>query len=195
MGRRKMTPEQRMSSPLRERLLSASAELFGQEGITPVGVDRIAAKAKVAKMSLYHYFKSKDQLVTAYLRRLAEQQLTALDVEVKGKDARESILGLFDVALKEFKRPGFPGCALSSASTELGPSAADQQAVILEAKEVVRSRIEGWAREAGIPDARDIAYQIILLREGAMILAWMESFHEPIVRARRQAAKMIGANP
>ncbi len=47
----------------RERLLAAANELFYEEGVNTVGIDRIIERAGVAKASLYNTFGSKDALV------------------------------------------------------------------------------------------------------------------------------------
>src|SRR5436190_15614687 len=52
----------------RERLLVAANELFYNEGVHTVGIDRIIEQAGVAKASLYNTFGSKDELVRAYLQ-------------------------------------------------------------------------------------------------------------------------------
>src|SRR5258708_11881000 len=52
----------------RERLLTASDELFYRDGIHSTGIDAVIAKAGVAKGSLYYIFGGKDELVAAYLR-------------------------------------------------------------------------------------------------------------------------------
>src|ERR1700733_12263002 len=51
----------------RERLLASANELFYNEGVHTVGIDRIIEHAGVAKASLYNTFGSKDELVRAYL--------------------------------------------------------------------------------------------------------------------------------
>ena len=51
----------------RERLLAAADELFYDEGVRTVGIDRIIEQAGVAKASLYNAFGSKEELIQAYL--------------------------------------------------------------------------------------------------------------------------------
>ena len=53
----------------RERILAAASDLFYREGMQNVGIDRIIAESGVAKMSLYNNFKSKDELIAAYLEK------------------------------------------------------------------------------------------------------------------------------
>src|SRR6202044_3492872 len=52
----------------RDRLLAAANELFYEEGVHSVGVDRLIQRAGVAKATLYTVFGSKDELVRAYLQ-------------------------------------------------------------------------------------------------------------------------------
>ena len=57
----------------RERILDAAAELFYRQGIRAVGVDMVVEHAGVAKASLYHHFRTKDELAAAVLRRRDER--------------------------------------------------------------------------------------------------------------------------
>ena len=47
----------------RERLLAAADELFYENGINLVGIDRVIEHAGVAKASLYDCFGSKEELI------------------------------------------------------------------------------------------------------------------------------------
>ena len=54
-------------SPTRKRIVDAATKLFYAEGIGRVSVDAIAEKAGLTKRTLYYHFKSKDDLIAAYL--------------------------------------------------------------------------------------------------------------------------------
>src|SRR4051794_8003258 len=62
-------------------ILSATAELIGTQGPEKVSLDEVAERLGVTKGSLYHYFSSKDELVTAAIEALADEVTTHL-VEV-----------------------------------------------------------------------------------------------------------------
>ena len=47
----------------RERLLAAANELFYNEGVHTVGIDRVIEQAGVAKASLYNTFRSEERRV------------------------------------------------------------------------------------------------------------------------------------
>jgi AcrR family transcriptional regulator len=51
----------------RQDILAAADELFYAEGLRSVSVDDISAKAGITKMTLYYHFRSKDELIAAYL--------------------------------------------------------------------------------------------------------------------------------
>src|SRR6478609_9797335 len=54
-------------SPARQRLLEAATQLFYNEGIHSVGVDRIIEEAGVTRATMYKQFAGKEGLVLAYL--------------------------------------------------------------------------------------------------------------------------------
>lgn len=49
----------------RERILEAADRLFYADGLRAAGIDRVIAGAGGTKMTLYHHFPSKDQLIRA----------------------------------------------------------------------------------------------------------------------------------
>jgi len=51
------------------RILSASQQLFRDQGINRTGMDQLCAVAQVSKRTAYQHFTSKDELVAEYLRR------------------------------------------------------------------------------------------------------------------------------
>src|SRR5436309_3369723 len=55
------------ASPTRKRIVDAATKLFYAEGIGRVSVDAVAEKAGLTKRTLYYHFKSKDELIAAYL--------------------------------------------------------------------------------------------------------------------------------
>ncbi|HEU5337726.1 MAG TPA: helix-turn-helix domain-containing protein, partial [Sulfuricaulis sp.] len=62
----------------RQRLLDAALEAFREEGYQ-VSIDRIAARAHVARQTLYNHFPSKDALFTEVVRHAIQSVLITLD--------------------------------------------------------------------------------------------------------------------
>ena len=92
----------------RERLLAAADELFYNEGVHTVGIDRVIEHAGVAKASLYNTFGSKDELIHAYLRgrhdRLAAHIMAAVDA---AGTPREKVLAVFEGQNAAYAESGY----------------------------------------------------------------------------------------
>src|SRR5437588_12635756 len=97
----------------RERLLDAANELFYEEGVHTVGVDRVVERAGVAKATLYTLFGNKDGLVRAYLtaRDEAIRERITRELVARYKAPRDRLLGGFDLQGLPVSDPGFRGCA------------------------------------------------------------------------------------
>src|SRR5215472_15248662 len=103
----------------RERLLAAANELFYDEGVHTVGIDRVIERAGVAKASLYNTFGSKDVLVAAYLNGRHESVAARVGAALAGvEEPREKILAIFDAQREGASQRGYYGCAFASASAE-----------------------------------------------------------------------------
>src|SRR6201986_5035879 len=81
----------------RERLLQAANELFYEEGVHTVGIDRVIERAGVAKATLYSAFGSKEALIQAYLesRHAATSARIERGIE-RYATPRERLLGVFE---------------------------------------------------------------------------------------------------
>ncbi|WKX72558.1 TetR/AcrR family transcriptional regulator [Streptomyces sp. XD-27] len=110
----------------RERILSTATELFNAHGVRAVGVDRIIAESGVAKATLYAHFRSKDDLVVAYLRVADEHWRGALRdaATAAGQAPREQLVGVFDALHETTVRDGFRGCAFTNTAGETAPATA-----------------------------------------------------------------------
>src|ERR1700748_3886529 len=112
----------------RERLLAAANELFYNEGVHTVGIDRIIEQAGVAKASLYNTFGSKDELIRAYLELRADARRAAVERAMdKAPPPGDRWIAVFDALEQLFRRPGFHGCAFVNASAEARPGSAAEQ--------------------------------------------------------------------
>jgi AcrR family transcriptional regulator len=162
-------------SSARDRLLDAASELFYEEGVHTVGIDRVIERAGVAKASLYNVFGSKDELVKAYLAR---RQAITSDRITQGlpryKSAREKLLGVFQIQAPVYSRPGFRGCAFIGASSESPRPGGPVETAADEYRGWIRSLFTDLAREAGAPDPVGLAKQLCLIYDGTVISAWMD---------------------
>lgn len=98
----------------RERILEAAYDLFARQGTRPVGVDAIIERSGVAKMTLYRHFKSKQDLVLAFLDRreaLWTEGWLIREVKTRAADPHRRLLAIFDAYHDWFQMENFEGCA------------------------------------------------------------------------------------
>lgn len=177
----------------RDRLLAAASELFYEEGVNTVGIDRVIERAGVAKATLYKVFGSKDELIWAYL--MARHDTTKARMTKKLATLptpRDRLLGVFDVQGETFAEPGFRGCAFVNASAE-APAGSRITEAADHYRLWVRTLFEGLARDAGAADPERLARALVLLYDGAGISARMDRDPATVAVSRSVAEALVDA--
>jgi acyl-CoA reductase-like NAD-dependent aldehyde dehydrogenase len=145
-------PEAAVAVPARQRILDRAYELFSRRGVRGVGIDEVIMNASVAKATLYRHFKSKDELVRAFLQHREElwtkgwvegQDCCARSRILVERSAYDRFLGLRVEAIKRV-RVGDP----EDDTTEMGPLISAEQ------REKVSSYVDGTVAYRGnTPDS------------------------------------------
>ena len=180
-----------MGAP-RERLLRTAYELFRQNSLKTVGVDRIVAEADVAKTTLYRHFPSKDDLAVSVLRHHEDvwtKGWLEQTIAHRGTTAGARLLGLFDAFDEWFRRDDYEGCLFARALLETGDTASPVGAAAVTGLENVRALICELAEDAGVRDPKVFAFQIQMLLLGAIVLA--ASGELEAARKAREVARLI----
>ncbi|TDE08511.1 TetR/AcrR family transcriptional regulator [Jiangella asiatica] len=176
----------------RERILSASYDLFARRGIRAVGVDEVIDRSKVAKATFYRHFRSKTDLVLAFLER-REQEWTLGFVkagsEQRGSTAEERLLAIFDVFDDWFGSDGFDGCSFINVLLEMGGDH-PLGAASIEYLENIRAIVRERAQEAGLRDPDAFARSWHILMKGSIVSA-AEGDREAAQRAKDMARCLI----
>jgi AcrR family transcriptional regulator len=176
----------------RERLLAAANELFYDEGVHTVGIDRVIERAGVAKASLYNTFGSKDELVRAYLEGRHERLAARITRHIERyADPRDRLLGVFEAQGELFGDPRFRGCAFVAASAE-SPGEAVSRASD-NYRGWVRGLFTGLAGELGVPDPELLGRQMHMLLDGASLSARMDGNASACAMAQAAAAALLDA--
>jgi AcrR family transcriptional regulator len=161
----------KLEGSARDRLLAAANELFYEEGVHTVGIDRVIERAGVAKASLYSTFGSKEELVLAYLgSRSAARQRRVSERIARHESARDKIVAIFELMGEIVAEPQFRGCAFANASAE-GPRDAKVSGVCTDHRAWLRRLLIELAREAGALDPELLGRQLQLLYDGAIVAA------------------------
>lgn len=176
-------------------MLRAASELFYKEGFRAVGVDTIVERAGISKMTLYKHFSSKDELSAAYLRSRDEgvRRLVEARVAELATEPLERLLAIFDAFAEQVERDDFRGCHLINALVELTDRDHPARRVAVEQNERWRAYVLELARATGLDRADELAGQLFLLLEGALVTAVMERSSEPMRRARGAAELLLSS--
>ena len=182
-----------MASGKRDHLVDTALELFYQHGFHATGVDRILEKAGVARMTLYNHFKSKDELILATLRRRDEtfRNWFMRTVERLAKTPQERLLTIFDALDEWLSGNKFSGCMFINASAEFaGPDDPIHMAAS-EHKNLVLKYLRELTKAAGTTEPEDLADALMLLMEGAIVMAYVAGDRKAAARAKTAARKLI----
>jgi AcrR family transcriptional regulator len=162
----------------RDRLLSAAGALFYARGVNAVGVDAICAAAGVSKRTLYQQFGSKDHLVVTCLDTFGPGIVDRYTAGRAGTPL-ERITAVFTGLWQSVEGEGFRGCAFINATTDLADPAHPARAVARAYKEQLRESFAAAAREGGARDPGQLAEQLLMLFDGAMVTALMGTVTSP----------------
>ncbi len=142
----------------RERILSASQQLFRDQGINCTGVDQLCAVAAVSKRTLYQHFAGKDELIAEYLRRFDPDILPEV-FDSTDLTPRERLLAVFDIHA--------PLCPFIAAAVEIQDPGHAARVLASDYKKAFAARLTETAREAGANDPEQLGEQLALLLDGA----------------------------
>ena len=179
-------------SPLRKKILDVATDLFQTRGINSTGVDTIVAVAGTTKMTLYKYFKSKEDLILEVLQKGHHDFQTWLNENLNrsSKQPADKIQKLFDFIEEWVTSPDFRGMAFIKASAEFPNEESPIHKLSTEQAKEFRIYIASLANEAGIADADSLSLQLSMLIEGAMQAEQMKR-GSGAVKYAKKAAKIL----
>jgi TetR/AcrR family transcriptional regulator, fatty acid metabolism regulator protein len=89
----------------RQLILNAAVRAFARKGYHACRVSDVAAEAGVAYGLVYHYFRSKDELLEGIFRETWSQMLaTVRSIEESGEPTREQLRKVIEIVLRTWRR-------------------------------------------------------------------------------------------
>lgn len=185
----------RNAAETREQILDAASRLFYGEGIRAVSVDAVAAKAGLTKRTLYYHFRSKDDLIAAYLeaRDQPNLKLFAKWFEETEGTLADKIEAIFSHLGKAARHHKWKGCGFLRTAAELA-NMPGHPAVKIGSRH--KKKFEAWLTamlEAHrLADAALIARQIVLLMDGAFSTMLVHRDPAYVEAAGKAARALVG---
>jgi AcrR family transcriptional regulator len=187
MKRKSGTPSKR------EQLIQTAVTLFAKNGIHATGIDTIVEHSGVTKKTLYAHFRSKEELVLAALRHYDGQFRNSFmrQVEAKGRTPKSRLLAVFDVAEAWFRQNNFYGCMFINAVGEHSDPDTSLRNVCGDFKRMMGNFILDLCVKVGARNPQQLAEELALLLEGAIVTAQVSRKPEAAQIAKRAAAVLI----
>jgi len=171
----------------RAAMLGAASLVFYERGLDGVGVAELCSSVGASKETLYRHFGSKDGLIEAVLEarsdRINEWMRSA--AEAAGDDPAAQLSAVFDVLGDWYSEPHFRGCAIVNAATQRHVEPA--RSIAVHHLDRYLELFTDIATAAGVADPARVGRQLLMLLEGATVLA----DHHGLGRAAADEAREV----
>jgi AcrR family transcriptional regulator len=175
----------------RGKLLRAAAELFYRDG-TSVGVEEIARRAAVSKLTIYRHFGSKEALLDEVLRQRSDQVIAWLQAAAdRPDDPVERLLAVFDALHGWYTEARFRGCAIVNAATQVPAPSSPARRIAPNHLGRLRDLLTMLAADAGAQEPQLAGRQLLILLEGATVVAALTGDADAATDARELARRVL----
>jgi AcrR family transcriptional regulator len=177
----------------RGNILRAALELFSVSGVRAVGLDAVAGRAGVAKVTLFRHFPTKAELVAAVLADADALYLESFRAAMGrgGNEPAARILAVFDGLDELFRQPGYHGCLFINTALALAEDDHPAHALVASHKQALRDLLAGELRRAGHPEPDAGSDQLLLLVDGALVAGALRPRSRPARSARALAEEVL----
>jgi AcrR family transcriptional regulator len=184
--------------PTKERIRASAGELFRRQGYSATGIKQIVEQASAPFASVYHFFPGGKEELGADVVRTSGAMYQGLVEAVwdAAPDVVASVHGVFAAAADTLVATGYAdACPIATVALEV---ASTNERLRLATAEVFDAWIESATARlhaAGIDRrrARELAFVIVALLEGAFVLARAGRTTEPLRAAGASAARAVEA--
>lgn len=155
----------------RATILRAATRLLYERGLDGIGVAELCSRLGVSKETLYRHFGTKDGLVHAVLEARSDQAVRRLTdaVTAAGDDPADQLTALFAALQGRYDEPSFRGCALLNAAAQHHTDTV--RGITARHLDRYLELLTGIADRAGAADPQRLARQLLMLVEGATVIA------------------------
>ncbi|MGV8970598.1 MAG: TetR/AcrR family transcriptional regulator [Microbacteriaceae bacterium] len=152
----------------KQRILDTADELFYNDGIRIVGVDRLINVSSVTKATFYKHYGSKERLILAYITgRHEAMQVRISEIIEASVDAEDALRNLVNSLSATISAPCFRGCAFANAASEFPDPAHPVRGVIAEHRDWKTGVLSQLLAELGHAMPGDAADEFMLAIDGA----------------------------
>ncbi|MDI1258852.1 TetR/AcrR family transcriptional regulator [Aquabacterium sp.] len=178
----------------RQRLIDTTARLLQTAGYHHTGLNQIVAESGAPKGSLYHYFPGgKVALAVAALDQSASQLAQALtQMCMAHPDAESAVAAVIDFFIQELESSNYTkGCPVATTTLEQAAITPEIRDACARAYRLWQDGLEAYFVGHGIRQATFLAENLLMLIEGALLLARAQHTCDPLRRLKTHLPTLI----
>lgn len=181
---------------VKKNILNTAANLFYKQGYNSTGINQIIEESEIARASLYNHFKSKSDLLHAYLEDASNKWFDELYKYIADtEDPKEKILKMFDFRMERQIVNQYRGCPFIKAGAEIAQNDSLSFEIVDRNKMTFRDFILAIITDMKTDNNNlskiEIADTLYMLLEGATVTASFQKNGEMMQRAKQIAKKLL----
>ena len=162
-----------MKQSTRDHIIQTASELFYEKGYNLTGINEIIAESGIAKATLYSHFRSKEELLLAYLEVRDQELMTNISAFCESKPKGDSrLVAVLEFLIPFFNREDFNGCWCLRSMAEIPRENEKVRKTIRDGKQQLQGFIQRLVKDNKpemSPDQQTaLGNQLYLLYEGAV---------------------------
>ncbi|MFI5693852.1 TetR/AcrR family transcriptional regulator [Kribbella sp. NPDC051586] len=156
----------------RSGILDLAGPILYQRGLDGVGIAELCATVGASKETLYRHFGSKDGLIEAVLQARSDRTIRWIRsaAGAAGPDPAARLTAVFDALGTWYEEPDFRGCALLNAAAQ-HHHAEPARTIVARHLDRYLELFTDIATDAGVADPDRVGRQLLILLEGATVVA------------------------
>ncbi len=177
----------------RDHLVETAIMLFCEHGYHATGIDKILETAGVSKKTMYQHFRSNEELIYAALRQYdgVFRNNFMKAVEGASETPQGKLIAIFDVAEVWFKENNFFGCMFINAVGEYSEKESPVREISRQFKRLMWRYVVDLGESAGAKNCEELADEICLLLEGAIVTAQVSDRPKAAGTAKKIAKALV----
>ena len=174
---------------IRQDVIDTASRLFYKQGYANTGINQIIEESGVVKSSLYASFRSKEDILMAYLETSGAATDEALKTaSEKFEDPKDKVLAVFDYLVDLVQQKEYYGCNFLNIISEIPKDVERVRNQIRKQKNGVRNLFANILRPV---HKEDLADEIYTLFVGALIANKVHDEVWPVLSARKIADHLL----
>ncbi|MCE8556827.1 TetR/AcrR family transcriptional regulator [Ruegeria pomeroyi] len=177
----------------KDELVRKALTVFYRDGFHATGMDKLVAETGVSKTSIYKHFRTKEELIVAVLKLRDENFRTWFESRVNelADTPADKFLAAFDALGEWFEEDSYRGCMFINAGAEYQCKDDPIRMEAAHHKQVLLDYFTDLARQAGARDPEALGCQILLLKEGAIVMSSLMGTTKPACDAKDTARILL----